>query len=125
MAMLPETVSRAWDDREGPVVFTTVDRNGVPNAIYATCVAKFGGDRLVIADNYFDKTRKNIFSGSRGSVLFITGDGKAYQVKGTIEYHKDGEVFAEMKKWNPSKHPGHAAAALVVEEVYSGAEKLL
>jgi hypothetical protein len=28
-----------------------------------------------------------------------------------------------MKKWNPQKHPGHAAAALNVEEVYSGAEK--
>ncbi len=30
-----------------------------------------------------------------------------------------------MKKWNPKKHPGHAAAALKVEEVYTGAEKLL
>jgi len=29
-----------------------------------------------------------------------------------------------MKKWNPQKHPGHAAAALNVEEVSSGAEKL-
>jgi predicted pyridoxine 5'-phosphate oxidase superfamily flavin-nucleotide-binding protein len=125
MAKLPEKVSRAWDDREGPIVFTTVDRDGVPNAIYATCVAKFGEDRLVIADNYFDKTRKNIFSGSRGSVLFITGEGKAYQVKGSIEYHEEGDIFAEMKRWNPAKHPGHAAAALVVEEVYSGAEKLL
>jgi len=125
MAKLPEKVSRAWDDREGPIVFTTVDRDGVPNAIYATCVAKFGEDRLVIADNYFDKTRKNIFSGSRGSVLFITGEGKAYQVKGSIEYHEEGDIFAEMKRWNPAKHPGHAAAVLVVEEVYSGAEKLL
>ncbi len=125
MAKLPEKVSRAWDDREGPIVFTTVDRDGVPNAIYATCVAKFGEDRLVIADNYFDKTRKNIFSGSRGSILFITGEGKSYQVKGTIEYHEKGDIFVEMKSWNPTKHPGHAAAALVVEEVYSGAEKLL
>jgi uncharacterized protein len=30
-----------------------------------------------------------------------------------------------MKKWNPEKHPGRAAAALKVEEVYSGSEKLL
>jgi len=30
-----------------------------------------------------------------------------------------------MKKWNPPKHPGHAAAALKAEEIYSGAEKLL
>ena len=29
-----------------------------------------------------------------------------------------------MKKWNPKEHPGHAAAALKVEEVYKGGEKL-
>ncbi|RLB67382.1 MAG: pyridoxamine 5'-phosphate oxidase family protein [Deltaproteobacteria bacterium] len=125
MSMLPEVVSKAWDDRKGPVVFTTVDQDGVPNAIYVTCVAKFGEDRLVVADNYFDKTRKNILSGSRGSMLFITDEDKSYQVKGRIEYHKEGDIFTEMKKWNPTKHPGHAAVALVVEEVYSGAEKLL
>jgi len=125
MSMLPEVVSKAWDDRKGPVVFTTVDQDGVPNAIYVTCVAKFGEDRLVVADNYFDKTRKNILSGSRGSMLFITDEDKSYQVKGRIEYHKEGDIFTEMKKWNPIKHPGHAAVALVVEEVYSGAEKLL
>jgi predicted pyridoxine 5'-phosphate oxidase superfamily flavin-nucleotide-binding protein len=125
MAVLPEAVSKAWDDREGPVVFSTVNGDGIPNAIYATCVAQYGPDRLVIADNYFDKTRKNIFSGSKGSILFITGEGKSYQVKGSIEYHQDGDVFMDMKKWNPDKHPGHAAMALKVEEVYSGAEKLL
>jgi len=45
--------------------------------------------------------------------------------KGTIEVHKRGDVFDDMKTWNPKKHPGHTATALKVEEVYSGAEKLL
>lgn len=125
MAILPDTVSKAWDDRKGPVVLTTVDAAGTPNSIYATCVSKFGEERLVVADNYFSKTRKNIQAGSRGSLLFITNEDKAFQIKGSIEYHTDGEVFDDMKKWNPAKHPGHAAAALKVEEVYSGAERLL
>jgi len=103
---------------------TTVDENGTPNSIYATCVSKFDDETIVIADNYFDKTQKNIFTGSKGSVLFITDEDKAFQVKGTLEYHKDGEIFDDMKKWNPAKHPGHAAVALKVEEVYSGSEKL-
>jgi len=30
-----------------------------------------------------------------------------------------------MKKWNPKKHPGHAAAAIRVEEAFTGAKKLL
>jgi predicted pyridoxine 5'-phosphate oxidase superfamily flavin-nucleotide-binding protein len=125
MSVLPEEVSKAWEERKGPIIFTTVDKSEMPNAIYATCVNKFAEDTIVIADNYFDKTRKNILERSKGSILFITNEGKAYQIKGTIEYHKEGDIFEDMKKWNPKKHPGNAAAALKVQEVYSGASKLL
>ncbi|MBN1554089.1 MAG: pyridoxamine 5'-phosphate oxidase family protein [Phycisphaerae bacterium] len=121
---LPNVVREAWLDRDGPVILATVDGDGVPNIIYATCVGMFGDDRLVVADNYFDKTRRNILGGGKGSLLFRCKQGKAYQVKGALEYHRDGEVFDHMKTWNPEKHPGHAAAALRIEEVYSGAEKL-
>jgi len=125
MAVLPRAVRDAWENREGPTVLTTVSQSGVPNSIYVTCVAAFDDERLVVADNYFDKTRRNILAGCKGSLLFLAKGGKAYQVKGSLEYHKQGKVFEHMKTWNPPKHPGHAAAALVVEEVYSGAEKLL
>lgn len=125
MAQLPEEVRAAWEKREGPIVLTTVDEKGLPNAIYATCVSMFDEETLVVADNYFNKTRKNLRAGSKGSLLFITPEGKSYQMKGRMEYHTEGAVFQDMKKWNPEKHPGHAAAALTVEEVYSGAKKLL
>jgi uncharacterized protein len=124
MAVLPDEVSKAWEDREGPVILSTVNGDGIPNAIYATCVSKFSEDTIVVANNYFSKTLENILSGSKGSILFITKNGKAYQIKGSIEHHKEGAVFEDMKKWNPEKLPGHAAAALKVEEVYSGSEKL-
>jgi uncharacterized protein len=122
--MIPETVRQAWTKREGPVVLATVDPEGLPNIIYATCVSLHGEARVVIADNYFSKTRTNIKAGSRGAVLFMTGDKKAYQLKGTVEYHTSGAIFDDMKQWNSPKHPGHAAAALVVDEVFSGAERI-
>lgn len=125
MAQLPKTVSSAWEKMDGPVVFTTVNKNGEPNSIYATCISKFSEEYLLIADNYFSKTRDNIKSGSLGSLLFITDEKKSFQVKGTIEYLTEGLMFDDMKKWNPEKHPGHAVAALNVKEVYSGSEKLL
>ena len=125
MATLPENVSKAWDNIEGPIVLTTVNKNGSPNSIYATCIKKFSEDKLVVADNYFSKTRANILDGSKGSILFITKEGKAFQVKGSISYEKEGEAFDDMKIWNDTKHPGIAATVLNVEEVYAGADKLL
>jgi uncharacterized protein len=122
---IPETVTSAWEKKEGPVVFTTVDSAGNPNSIYATCTSLYGEEYFVIADNYFSKTRKNILTGSTGSILFITDENKAYQIKGTIQYHKKGDLFDDMKTWNPEKHPGVGAAALKVDTIYSGAEQLL
>ena len=125
MASLPDIVSQAWDRRKGPIVLATVSPEGVPNAIYATCVKKYADDLLVVADNYFSKTRANIAAGSKGSILFITEDNKAYQVKGTIEYIQSGPIYDDMKAWLDPKHPGHAAAVLHVEEAYNGATRLL
>jgi uncharacterized protein len=124
MPALPTNVREAWEHRDGPVVLATADETDGPNIIYVTCVGVFGDDRLVVADNYFDKTRRNILRGSKGALLFRSKDGKAYQVKGTLEYHTTGAVFDHMKTWNPPQHPGHAAVAVRVEEVYSGADRL-
>jgi predicted pyridoxine 5'-phosphate oxidase superfamily flavin-nucleotide-binding protein len=101
-----------------------VDAEGNPNAIYATCVSKYSEDTLIIADNFFNKTSVNILTDSQGSLLFITKEGKSYQVKGKIEYHTEGVVFDDMKQWNPATLPGRAAATMKVEHVFSGAEQL-
>ena len=124
MSELPEVISEAWEDREGPIVFTTVNEEGEPNAIYASCVSKYDDSHLIVADNFFHKTRANLKAGSPASLLFITGEGKAYQVKGSVEYDTEGEYYQDMKTWN-GERPGHAAAVLYVEEIYSGAEQLL
>ena len=121
MAQLPEIASKSWDLRQGPVVLTTIDADGMPNAIYATCVKKFSEDKLVVADNYFNKTRANILDGSKGSILYITKENKAFQAKGSISYVKDGEIYDFIKA---DFQKAVAATVLNVEEVYSGAERL-
>jgi len=123
MTKLPEAVSNAWDDRKGPVVLTTVAEDGTPNAIYATCVSKYDEEHLVVADNFFGKTRANLKAGSPASLLFITNEGNAYQVKGAVEYATEGAYFDDMKCWNGTR-PGNAAAVLCVDAVFSGSTKL-
>jgi uncharacterized protein len=124
MTTIPEAVKEAWGRREGPVSLATADGDGRPNVIYVTCVSLYGDDRIVVADNYFDKTRRNIKAGSKGAVLFMTNDKKAYQLKGSLDYHEAGPIFDDMKKWNPPSHPGHGAVALVVTEIFAGSKRV-
>jgi len=122
---IPEKVIEAWDNKSGPAIFTTVDKSGNPNSVYVTCLSRYDNSTFIIADNYFEKTRQNIFAGSRASLLFITGKGESLQLKGSVELFSSGEYFDDMKKWNPEKHPGRAAAVLTVDEAFAGSEKLL
>jgi hypothetical protein len=125
MKTFPEVVRTAWANREGPVVLATVDAAGVPNAIYVGSVQIHGDDTVVIADNYFNKTRANILAGSRGALVFLTKERKSYQLKGRFEYLTSGPIFDAMKQWNPTKHPGVAAAALKVDQIFCGGEQLV
>ncbi len=122
--MLPRSVCEAWKNREKAVVLTTVDDKGMPNSIYATCTDLYEESEVVVANNYFDKTMRNIEAGTLASVLFITTDGTSYQLKGTVSYHTEGFYYDFMKAFNPTKHPGHGAVVLHVQEAYSGAKAL-
>ncbi len=124
MTALPENVSQAWEGHEGPIVFGTVDSQCTPNLVYMTCVRKIAEDRFVLVDNFFNKTRANIASGSEGAFVFITAEGKSFQIKGRLERLTSGPIYDDMKTWNPERLPGEAAVVLHVQEVYSGAEKL-
>lgn len=123
--ILPEIVEQGWENREGPVVLTTVDSNGTPNSIYVTCVYKTAEGQIVVADNKMAKTQANILAGSPVSLLFLTKERKAFQLKGFAGYQTSGKIFDEMKNgWLDKKFPGRAAVVIQVKEIYSGAEKL-
>lgn len=122
---IPAEIRSAWTNREGPAVLATVAVDGRPNVIYVGAVKLAGDSTVVIADNYFHKTRANILAGNKGALLFLTKERKSYQIKGCFAYHTAGPVFDEMKTWNPAKHPGVAAAALKVEQVFCGAVQLV
>lgn len=124
MAKLPEAVQAVLADFQAPVIFTTVDKDGVANSVYCM-LSKVTEDTLIICDNYFHKTRANILSGSSGSILFSTADMKTYQIKGSIEYLNKGELYEEIRDTVDAKHPRVAIMVLHVETVFSGAEQLL
>jgi len=124
MTTLPETVIEQWDKREGPAVLTTVDNNSTPNSVYVTCLERENDSTFIIADNYFDKTRVNIENGTIASLLFITKDRKAIQIKGDVKRYSNGASYESMKKWLDPKYPGKAAVVFTVKEIFQGSKKL-
>jgi predicted pyridoxine 5'-phosphate oxidase superfamily flavin-nucleotide-binding protein len=124
MIKIPEEVKKAWDSKQDPIVLTTVSKQGVPNSIYATCVALFEDSYVLVANNKFKKTYQNIMENDKATLLFITKEKKAYQIKGKIKYETEGKAFDDMKKWNRPDLAGYGVAKLEVEEIYSGANKI-
>lgn len=125
MNMIPQEALDALANPASPPIFSTVSPSGSVNSIYATCMWLYGDDSILVADNYFKKTKENIDGGSDGSILVITEEKKTYQFKGKLEYADSGAPFDFMKEKNPSHLPGHGAVILTVSELYSGSEKLL
>ena len=122
--LIPKLFLDEWELLHGPAVFTTVDKKSIPNSIYIGCFKLLNNSQILIVNNKFHKTQKNILNGSYASFLFITNNNKPYQAKGYIEYHTKGLIYEEMKKWLDPKYPGYAAVVLNIEEIYSGSKKI-
>jgi hypothetical protein len=125
MSAITKSVKKAWEDREGPVVFTTVGNDGTLNNIYATNVNLYGDDKIVIANKYIDRAMKEKLPDSTGSLVFVTNDKKSYLVKGDIHYEYGGENYKYMKTWSGDKHPGHGAAVVNIEEVFENGKQVV
>jgi uncharacterized protein len=117
-------VLAAWKEREGPVVLVTVDGERIPNAIYASIAHVLSDGRLAVADNYFEKTKSNIENGTKASLLFITKNRKAYQIKGAIDYFAGGPLYEEMLTWADPKHLRKGVAVLNAQQIFRGKDRL-
>lgn len=125
MTKIPERIVNEWNNKQDAVVLTTISAKGVPNSIYATQVALFDDNKVLIANNKFKKTLENIQVTKEATVLFITKETKSYQLKGRVSYKTEGDEYNDMKKWNRADLPGHGVAVVEIQEIFTGAEKII
>ncbi len=125
MAKLTPEALQAWKQHDERMVFTTTNKDNIPNSIWVICVKLINDEQFVIANNAFNKTLENIKIGSKGTLLYIAPERESYQVKGTLEYYENGTIYDDMKKWLDPKFPGKGALVLNIEDVYYGAEKVV
>ena len=123
MVKLPIKVRKAIKQGK-PFSLVTSTRKGKPNVIYVGYLKLIDTETVLIADNYFKKTKKNLLENNQ--IAFSVLDEKlgSYQIKGKAQYLTKGKYYDEIQKWCDKKHPRRAAVIVHVKEVYNGANKL-
>jgi len=123
MVKLPDTVKEAIAKQDVFPVATS-DAQGMPNVIYIKYLKVMDDNTVLIADNYFHKTRNNIRMNPKLSFVVLDKDHGSFQIKGTAKRSIDGPMYGEVQEWVPGKLPREAAVVLSVEQVYNGAKQL-
>ena len=124
MKDIPKEFDIAWNEREPNAVLTTVDIDGIPNSVWVVCLHRLNKKKILVANNSLNKTLSNIKNNPWGALLFLAPERRAYQIKGSLEYHTDGETFQNMRNWLDPKYPGKGALILNIEEVYYGIKQV-
>lgn len=123
MIKLPETVKKAILKQDVfPVATSNQDKT--PNVAYIKYLKVMDDQTVLIADNYLDKTRKNILNNRKVAFVVLDNEKGSYQIKGTAERIEKGLLFDEVQKWVPEKLPRVAAIVMKIEEIYNGATKI-
>lgn len=103
------------------IALATVNSNGRPNVIAVACCKVVGDDKILITDNFMNKTRKNLLENGKIALAVWSKDGEeGYQFKGTAAYFTSGEWKKMVDLMPDNKGLAHKAAVLVaVEEVWN------
>lgn len=103
--------------------FATASCDGIPNicTIGAKYIREDG--KIVVVDNYFNKTLSNLKENTEVSIL-IRRAKESYQIKGTAVYLSEGKEYEEAYKWIKAineKYPARGAVIITVHSVYNSA----
>lgn len=110
-------------------ILSTSTKDGMPNIIYLKFLKVYTDEQILIANNKFSKTEKNILENPRISfVVMDVENRKAYQLKGTVEIHKDDKIYEDTLEWvktkRPDMDPPKSGVILTIQEIYCGSEKI-
>lgn len=104
-------------------VLATSSKDGKPNAVPIIFAWTLGEEEVLIADNFFLKTRANIEENPIASLTFWDPETReGYQVKGKVRVYTSGPIFEEAVSRVCSVRPTlkpKAAVVIEVEEVYT------
>ena len=127
--IIPKYIQEIIDKQE-LYVLSTSTKEGTPNIIYLKFLKVYNNEQILIANNKFFKTEKNLLENPKISfVVLDKKNKKSYQIKGNVEFHKDDQIFKDTVKWVEDERSSSttypkSGIILNVKEIYCGAEKI-
>lgn len=102
------------------VFLATASKEGTPNVVPIGAFKLLDDETLLISDQFFNKTLKNMKENPKIAISYW-GEKGGFQIKGAVTLHTDDEVFTQdvlwMKDLRPSLAP-KSAVIMKVTEVY-------
>jgi len=108
-------------DITGLLFLATSSKDGVPN-VAPMGANQFVGDKLVISDNFMNKTLNNLKENPIVAISLADCRAHPFQYKGKAEIVTDGEYFEKAKELNKVKVPGltpKGAIVITITSIYS------
>ena len=109
-------------EKDNVVFFATATKDGIPNVVPIGFARPLDEKKIIIVDNYMNKTRKNLEANPKASLVPRDASKCPYQFKGSVEIHTSGKLFDDAVDWATSvmsKLAPKAAIILNVEEIYT------
>lgn len=95
---------------------STTSRDGIPNVVPIGAVKFLDDETLLISDQYFNKTLKNLRENPKIALAWW-GEKGGFQIKGDITIYTEGEIFRQDIEWvhsiNPKLQPKSAIVAKI------------
>jgi predicted pyridoxine 5'-phosphate oxidase superfamily flavin-nucleotide-binding protein len=125
MVKLPDDAEAVFK-KHGALSLATFGKDGKPNCSYVA-FWWFQDDKVVLINNFMNKTRKNLEETGWASVSAYDRDvRKAYQIKGTVEIKAEGPEFERGKAMAQKRFeetgfrlPAKEAIIVTAKEVYN------
>ncbi len=119
MTMTKEMIDAVEKDL---VFLATSSEEGVPNVVPIGFARPISEDTILIADNYMNKTRKNLEKNPWISLVTKDATKCPFQFKGKVEIFESGKYFETVTEWGQNamtKLTPKAAILMKVTEIYS------
>jgi predicted pyridoxine 5'-phosphate oxidase superfamily flavin-nucleotide-binding protein len=97
MAAMTPRIKEIFDKQE-TVPLATATKDGVPNVIPINAKKILDDQTILISDQFFSKTLKNMQENPQASIT-VWENLEGYQIKGSVTIETSGERFEETAQW--------------------------